>query len=631
MATLGSQYTYNPFTRTYTDPLGQPVSYDPVASRKYNIIGMPAGVVQPTAQPVSQKPDEMVEVTTTRPESFGTVAVTQTVPESKAEEMVAQSQPSGQAVIGQAMTSAAYGGPSVLVTPREAIMQQQEMEKVERVRKSDIGYQTVFATKKIITGEALGAGLSVIGAERLFGKGAEEAADWRQKWVTEQRQELLSLGRGERGKVFTNVFIETAPVLATAGIGAGFQGISIGATGAKMMTGLGVGLTGVGTGIAVLEAPKLNIKGETSGFGSGILIAGAGLTLAAGGLKAMKATKTREEYGEVLAVRREEIVPKGTIKKGDGWISTTRTTKVFSMELEREIAPKNLFSEGRMIAKKGIIEMWELKGDYFQVSRAVSGKAISGKGVVDVLRIDKESLGKFTGVDVFTRESISVPISFEEQGGFKVQVAKGTGPTGTTGLKPLSEASFQTSRIAVTSKIEPRITTSLGPVIAPMGGLKSEGQGVLMQPVQIQLTKQKVKTKAKLTPVSIKSEMKSEKTSLSTKAVGTSLSFGSARLITPTVGSLTTELQTQGLQTPMTQATTTKLKTEPIKTSPSGGGGLALPSFSLGGVLKRRRGGKVGYKRKTRYAPSIAGVFGLGKGIKMPKFELGLRIRRPKR
>jgi len=540
-----------------------------------------------------------------------------------------------QAVIHQAVESTSMGLSPVPETTKEMKMRLEEERKIEEIRRKDLGYQIAFGAKKIITGEALGAGISVLAAEGIFGKGEEEAADWRKLWTEEQRKELYFLGKGKREEVFLKTAVEVAPAVAIVGLGAGLQGISVGAKGAKIMTGVGLGVTGLGTGIAVLEAPKLNIKDVVSRTGAGALIATGGLAITYGGIKAMKATKPKTEYGEVLAVRRERITPRATLRKMQGYLTKTKLTRGFGVELKREVAPKNLFAEGRLVTKRGLLEVWKLKDVYFKVFRGVSGKAISGGELIDVARIDKQSFLKTTGVDVFMKESISVPISFETGKGFKVTMFKSTGikPSG-TGLKGIGtslKSGFKQATVSVKNIITPITKTSISPVIVPSltGTISKQKQAYKIQPVSITTTKQKLKQKVTpiITGVSLQQQFK-----------------GLAQLVSPIqvpfLKPITTPFTTP-LTTPITTPITTPART-PIQTPrfdmpparpvkiPSVSPPVLLPPFlpffNLGSLTDKKRKRKGGYKRRKKYAPSIAGISFKTK-FKMPKVELGIRMR----
>ena len=586
-------------------------------------------------RPTDLPKEEMVEVTVTRQEGPGQVQVTKMVPISEAKKLE-QQMSTGQQFVRAGVQTASMGGPDVVITPAEAVEQKRHMERVEAERARP-DYQAAFAAKKIVTFEASAGAVSVVLAG-LRGRGAEEAEDWRSMFVSQQREEISMMLRGKKDKVFWGNVLETAPAVVFAGLGAAFQGVKIGATGAKLMTGLGAGLTAVGGGIAVIEAPKLTIKGQPSRSGAGLLMMGAGLVMAKGGLDAMKATKTKEEYGEVLAVRREEIVPKGTLKQIEGYATKTQTTKGFGLELEREIAPQNLFSEGKLVESKGMLEMWKLKGDYFMVSRAVSGKAVSGKGVIDVIRTDKQSFLKATGIDVFMKESISKPITFDT-GSFKVQVASGSSPTGTSGLKSMGslKQTFKAGSVAVMTKISPRITTSIAPTPISLSatGLK-ERQSFKLQPVQVSLSKTKIKQDLKVTPISLRTTLtQREKRSTPFKTTGMFLTPTTIPTTITTTTPTTTTTTTPRITTP-TFKLSTPMMAPPFKpiTTRTDRPGMPpfIPLFDIGlaTTSKRKRGKAKGRKRKTRYTPSIAGL-SLKTGFKKPKFELGIRIRGKKR
>lgn len=114
-----------------------------------------------------------------------------------------------------------------------------------------------------------------------------------------------------------------------------------------------------------------------------------------------------------------------------------------------------------------------------------------------------------------------------------------------------------------------------------------------------------------------------------TSLTGTKLGFG----LSPLQGSLQSSSQISGTMTSQLQTSssrTTTAKPAPLSISPMSGG-IALPSFSGGGLRLGGRKGRSGYARKTKYSPSIAGLFGFGKGFKTSKIELGVRIRRPKK
>jgi len=201
-----------------------------------------------------------------------------------------------QRVIGEALRYAVKGKDVVMRLPEEIEYEKRQMRIVEKKR-LDPTFQTVFATEKIFTGEAL-----VKGIEWIFAPDKPKYVELqRQAWIEEQRQILYKLGTGRKAEVL----LERGTPMVIAGalylLPVKLKGVKLGKLGSGIATGIGLGLTAYGTQQVITGLPQL-MKSEPSTVGSGLLMLGAGVGLTYTGWRGLFPAKPKTPKVEVKAV-----------------------------------------------------------------------------------------------------------------------------------------------------------------------------------------------------------------------------------------------------------------------------------------------------------------------------------------